>query len=313
MTKSCCASNRQADPDLPQPPAQAHQAGGPAPTDVVWLDGGKSWCGASSVGIAGDGEERRETRLKPFGIARYAVTNREFAAFIAATGYVTDADRYGWSFVFKDALTQDQQRATSRVVEAPWWHNVPEASWRRPAGPGSTIDGIEDHPVVHVSWNDAAAYAAWAGGRLLSEAEWEFAARGGRDVVYPWGDADSADDAPRCNIWQGFFPRLNLAVDGFETTAPVDSFEPNGYGLHNMAGNTWEWCHEAFRVRSLSAQSKARDQQARAEKERTLKGGSFLCHRDYCHRYRIAARMGRSPDTSTSHIGFRLGYDRSVN
>jgi formylglycine-generating enzyme required for sulfatase activity len=277
--------------------------------DVVWLNGGRTYAGTDRSLIPRDGEERRSVRVRPFGIDRLAVTNARFREFVDATGHRTEAERYGWSFVFVDALTADLKLRTQRVVEAPWWHTVDGADWRHPEGPHSTIHDRLDHPVVHVGWTDAAAYAMWAGGRLLSEAEWEFAARGGRDSVYPWGDDDPPDESPRCNNWQGSFPAHNLATDGYATTAPVDAFEPNGYGLFNMAGNCWEWCADAFRTRSLTAIGRARDEAARRTAEKVLKGGSYLCHRSYCHRYRIAARMGRPPDTTSCHIGFRIGYD----
>jgi formylglycine-generating enzyme required for sulfatase activity len=292
------------------PPAPAAAAAERARSaDIVWLDGGRSWCGTTRPLIPSDGEERRETRVRPFGIERFAVTNRRFAEFVAATGYRTEAETFGWSFVFADHLTPELRADTQRVVATPWWHRVDGADWQHPSGPLTGLYGLDDHPVVHVGWTDALAFAAWAGGRLPSEQEWEFAARGGRDVVYPWGDDDPPDDAPRCNNWQGRFPQQNLAADGYAGTAPVGSFEPNAFGLHDLAGNAWEWCSDAFRVRSLSAAGKARDREAREADEKVLKGGSYLCHRSYCHRYRIAARMGRPPDTSTGHIGFRLCYD----
>lgn len=307
----CCSPARDS-----RPCEVAHQsfvtaAAGPHDS-IVWLDGGKSYCGTPRVLIKADGEHMRATKVQPFGIDRFAVTNQRFAAFVEATGFTSEAERFGWSFVFKDELSPDMRPPASRVAGVPWWYRIDGARWDRPAGPGSSIGGIMDHPVVHVSRNDAAAFAAWAGGRLLTEAEWEFAARGGKDVVYPWGDDDPPDDNPRCNIWQGRFPDTNLASDGFAATAPVGAFAPNGYGLCNMSGNAWEWCADAFRVKSVSAEGRVRDAAARRDDERVLKGGSYLCHRSYCHRYRIAARMGRSPDTTTSHIGFRLGYDRSL-
>ena len=312
MEKSCCGPGREAPADRArsgsQPAVVPAGAVRRSEADIVWLEGGRSYSGTRNV-LLPDGEGRRETRLKPFGIERFAVTNRRFAAFVDATGYRTEAESFGWSFVFKDALTPDVQASTQRVVATPWWHRIDGADWRHPAGPGSSIDELLDHPVVHVSWTDANAFAASAGGRLLSENEWEFAARGGRDVAYPWGDEDPPDDAPRCNIWQGSFPSRNLATDGYAATAAVDAFEPNGFGLYNMAGNAWEWCADPFRTRSLSVEGKARDLNALRTSEKVLKGGSYLCHRSYCHRYRIAARMGRPPDTSSAHIGFRIGYD----
>lgn len=308
MKDGCCTPARetygsQAEVGLPNP-----NPGMTAPHDTVWLQGGKSFCGTSQVVIKADGEERRPVNVRPFGIDRTAVTNERFAAFVDATGYKTEAEAFGWSFVFKDALDTATQASTPRVVEVPWWHRIDGADWRHPSGAASSIEAIMNHPVVHVSWTDATAFAQWAGGRLPTEGEWEFAARGGRQTVYPWGDDDPADEAPKCNIWQGRFPDHNSVADGYAGTAPVETFEPNGYGLFNMAGNTWEWCVEPFRVKSLSALGKERDAVARKDGERLLKGGSYLCHRSYCHRYRIAARMGRPTDSSTSHVGFRLAY-----
>ncbi|HEV7414844.1 MAG TPA: formylglycine-generating enzyme family protein [Tianweitania sediminis] len=279
---------------------------------VVWLQGGRSYCGTPRVLIKGDGEHVRPTNVRPFGIERFAVTNQRFATFVEDTGYCSDAEVFGWSFVFKDALEPSRRRAETQVAGVPWWHRVDGACWNSPAGPGSSIAEIMHHPVTHVGCRDAQAFAAWAGGRLLTEAEWEFAARGGENVVYPWGNEDPTDGAPRCNIWQGRFPERNDSTDGYAATAPVDAFDPNGIGLYNMSGNVWEWCADAFRVKSISAAGRTRDAAAVRDGEYLLKGGSYLCHRSYCHRYRIAARMGRSPDTTTSHIGFRIGYDPSM-
>lgn len=307
--RSCCSPARspgtsEAAADLPFAAADPRR-----PADIVWLNGGRSYCGTPRVVIRGDGEQMRPTRVLPFGIDRFAVTNARFAAFVKETGFVSEAERFGWSFVFKDALAPERRPADSRVADAPWWYRIEGARWDRPAGPDSSVDDMMDHPVVHVSHGDAAAFAAWSGGRLLTEAEWEFAARGGADVIYPWGDDDAPDDDPRCNIWQGRFPDQNLATDGYSATAPVNAFPPNGFGLYNLSGNAWEWCADRFRVKSLGAEGRARDAAARRDNERLLKGGSYLCHRSYCHRYRIAARIGRSPDTTTSHVGFRIGYD----
>jgi formylglycine-generating enzyme required for sulfatase activity len=177
-------------------------------------------------------------------------------------------------------------------------------------GPGTAeLACLPDHPVVHMSWNDAKAYAAWVGGRLPTEAEWEHAARGGLgDVRFPWGDRDPNDeDFFPCNIWQGNFPDENLVLDGHAATAPALSFEPNGYGLFNMSGNIWEWTADTLRLKSLKRAARQRMKTQRGWK--ILKGGSFLCHRSYCYRYRIAARSYNAPDSSTSHLGFRSAWD----
>ncbi|GHA21934.1 hypothetical protein GCM10007989_16600 [Devosia pacifica] len=238
-----------------------------------------------------------------------AVTNRRFAEFVNATGFETETERFGWSFVFYDMLPADM--SSLAAVGTDWWRCVDGACWKEPEGPGSKIEGREDHPVTHVTWNDAAAFAKWAGGRLPTEAEWEHAARGGlTDPMFPWGDQEPDDvDFMPCNVWQGQFPNRNTGADGFRWVAPARSFAPNGYGLYNMAGNTWEWTADRWSVRSLAKASKADNFNATAHNERVMKGGSFLCHRSYCYRYRIAARHPNTTDTSTSHIGFRLAYD----
>jgi formylglycine-generating enzyme required for sulfatase activity len=179
----------------------------------------------------------------PFAIAAGAVSNDEFARFVDDTGYVTDAERFGWSFVFAAFLAGPVRAGSARSDSAPWWCAVRGAWWRRPEGPGSGWDDRGDRPVVHVSWHDAAAYAAWAGARLPTEAEWEYAARGGLDGArYAWADELTPGGEHRCNIWQGRFPTRNTADDGHVGAAPVGSFPPNGFGLHNVAGNVWEWC-----------------------------------------------------------------------
>jgi sulfatase modifying factor 1 len=238
----------------------------------------------------------RTVEVGAFAIGRHAVTNAEFAAFVAATGHVSSAERYGWSFVFAGLLPDDFPD-TRGVVEAPWWRQVHGATWAAPEGPGSDVADRDDHPVVHVSRLDAEAYAAWRGARLPTEHEWEYAARGGLvGAVFPWGDELEPGDEHRMNVWQGTFPSHNSGADGWVGTCPVDAFPPNGYGLHNTTGNVWEWCADRFGPGRPG--------------QRVMRGGSHLCHDSYCWRYRCAARSGNTPDSSTGNIGFRMAADR---
>lgn len=246
----------------------------------------------------GEGPARR-VRVKAFQIDPCTVTNAWFSRFIAQTGYQTDAERYGWSFVFHQFARKSRKAAA--VEGSEWWLRIDGAAWNHPFGPWSDLTGLADHPVVHVSRRDAQAFADWAGGRLPTEAEWEAAAQGTIDGArYPWGDREPDDEnfLP-LNIWQGTFPTYNTGRDGFIATAPVDSFEPNSIGSYNMCGNVWEWTADNAGDRCDMAQS------GRA----ILKGGSYLCHRSYCWRYRIAARTVVDEVTSTGHIGMRLVFD----
>ena len=274
--------------------------------DTVSVPGGRALFGTATPGIPLDGEDPlRTVRLNPFRIGRTTVTNREFAKFVEATGYQTEAEKFGWSFVFWTDVSNALPE-TEGVLGLEWWRNVPGAHWRAPQGPGDEAD--PDHPAVHISWDDARAFAQWLGGRLPTEMEWEHAARGGLgDVRYTWGDQDPDDtEFLPCNIWQGSFPGNNTAADGYLTTAPAKSFEPNGYGAFNMLGNVWEWTASPYRIASVRREVKQR--LAAMKGYKVLKGGSFLCHASYCHRYRIAARSGNSPDSTTTHQGFRVAF-----
>ncbi len=254
----------------------------------------------------GEGPVRR-VRVPAFAIDRCAVTNGRFAAFVDATGYVTDAERYGWSFVFH-AFVPRGVRVGGAPGGAPWWRQVFGAFWRAPEGPGSDVEARFDHPVVHVSWNDATAFAAWAGGRLPSEAEWEFAARGGLEqATFPWGDELEPGGVHRCNVWQGDFPRRDDGADGHKGTAPADAFAPNGFGLYQTVGNVWEWCADRFA--SVHPRGPLDDPRGPEDGPgRVMKGGSYLCHASYCNRYRVAARTVGTEDDSLGHVGFRVAY-----
>lgn len=291
---ACCAPARGAAPTDGREAAASAAPRSRSAKGLVRIPGGTFLMG-SEDGYPADREGPvREARVDSFYLDPHAVTNTRFAAFAKATGYRSDAERFGWSFVFHSFLTPAAARASGSVVSStPWWVRVEGASWRAPEGPGSSIAARQDHPVVHVSWNDARAYCAWADRRLPTEVEWERAARGGIEGKrYPWGDELTPRGRHRCNIWQGTFPDVNTGEDGHLGTAPVSAFPPNAYGLYNMSGNVWEWCADAF-----------------SPDTRVIRGGSYLCHESYCNRYRVAARSGNTPDSTTGNMGFRCALD----
>ncbi len=273
---------------------------------MVPLPGGAFLMGTDSAeSFPADGEGPvRPVTVDPFLIDRHPVTNHLFERFIAATGYKTEAEKFGWSFVFWAHVPPDLVEDT--VAAAPWWCKVSGAKWDTPEGPGSHIRLRADHPVVHVSWNDAQAYCQWSGQRLPTEAEWEYAARGGLEQkLYPWGDKLRPNGEHRCNIWQGVFPEHDTADDGYAGTSPVEAFPPNGFGLYSITGNTWEWCADWFDVNHHRTADPHNPQGPAQGTNRVMKGGSFLCHKSYCNRYRVAARSSNTPDSSTSNLGFR--------
>jgi formylglycine-generating enzyme required for sulfatase activity len=309
---------------------------GDAPAGMVWVPGGEFTMGTDSDLGWPDEKPAHRVRVDGFWVDKTEVTNAQFRAFVEATRYVTTAEKPpkleeimsqmppGTPPPPKDKLVpgslvfQPTKGPVDTSDYSQWWHWTPGASWRHPEGPGSDLRGRDDHPVVQVSWDDAVAYAKWAGKRLPTEAEWEFAARGGLDgKPYVWGDEPFSEEHPQCNIWQGEFPWKNTARDGYERTAPAKSYPPNGYGLYDMAGNVWEWCadwydRELYRRRAgrgvvvnPKGPERSSDPTRPFMPQRVQRGGSFLCNDSYCSRYRPSARHGCSPDTGMSHVGFR--------
>lgn len=313
---------------------------GPAPAGMVWIPGGEFTMGSNDAELAWPEEQpAHRVRVHGFWMDTTEVTNTQFAAFVEATGYVTDAEK---APVLEEIMAQvppgtpppkpedlvpgslvfnpvGKDLGDCRALE--WWSWTHGAYWLHPEGPDSDIATRMDHPVVQVSWNDAVAYCAWAGKRLPTEAEWERAARGGvDDAPYVWGNGAPTDTLVKCNSWQGAFPQKNTAVDGYVRTAPVGHFAPNGFGLYDMAGNTWEWCSDWLdmtlylnRSRTLvvdpQGPEKSFDPERRYEPLRAQRGGSFLCHDTYCWRYRPSARQGSTPESGMSHVGFRCVKD----
>lgn len=278
---------------------------------MLLLEGGEFLMGTDAPArypADGEGPVRRVT-LDPFWIDATAVRNAEFAAFVDETEYITEAERFGWSFVFA-GLLPDEFPDTRAVAAAPWWRQVYEADWRRPEGPHSTLEDRLEHPVVHVSFNDALAYCAWAGKRLPTEAEWEYAARGGLEQCeFPWGNELEPAGEHRMNVWQGAFPSENTRADGHLGTAVADAYNPNGYGLLNMTGNVWEWCADWFHPDYHTRDTRTNPRGPARGQNRVTRGGSYLCHESYCRRYRVPARNSLTPDSSLGHAGFRCVRD----
>ncbi|MGF9662388.1 formylglycine-generating enzyme family protein [Arthrobacter crystallopoietes] len=290
-------------------PADAGSGAPAAVHDDVLLPAGRFRMGDHfGEGYPDDGEAPvHNAVVAAFRIDAATVTNVQFAAFVEATGYRTESEVYGSSAVFHLQVQAAPQDILGRVPAAPWWLSVRGADWAHPAGPLSSWEEIPDHPVVQVSWNDAEAYCRWAGRRLPTEAEWEYAARGGLEGKrFAWGDElYGPAGEPLCNIWQGDFPRINTAEDGFLATAPVRSFPPNGFGLYEVSGNVWEWCSDWFLPKYYRTAPAENPQGPTIGRGRVMRGGSFLCHDSYCNRYRVAARSSNGPDSASSNCGFR--------
>lgn len=319
---TCCGPERSTDdrvanepvdaPDVPRDAGASrhgdhHEDAGGDP-DLVDVPAGVFTMGNDdATNDPADGEgPRHDVELGAYRIGATTVTNDDFRAFVDATGHRTDAEKYGNSFVF-GGLLPDDFPPTRGVAAAPWWREVEGATWNRPEGPQSNVDGRGDHPVVHVSWNDAVAYCAWAGVRLPTEAEWERAARGGRaDAPFPWGDDLEPDGEHRMNVFQGRFPGENTEADGWAGTSPVRSYAPNGFGLFQTTGNVWEWCSDWFDPRYYARSDRHDPRGPDRGTAKVMRGGSYLCHHSYCRRYRVDARSANQPDASTGNIGFRV-------
>jgi sulfatase modifying factor 1 len=330
----CCCSNLPDRFNLSLPSC---------PTGMVWIPGGEFIMGSDHLESKKDEKPTHRVKVDGFWMDATPVTNRQFKEFVDATGYVTSAEKapsleeimnqvppgtappsaellVPASLVFKPT-TGPISLKSNRA----WWEWKPGASWKHPLGPDSSTEGKEDHPVVQVSWFDAIAYAQWAGKRLPTEAEWEFAAYGGqKDITYVWGNDEFSEENPQINIWQGEFPYKSTKANGYIGTTPVKTYKPNHYGLYDMAGNVWQWCSDLYNVSFYKEEAKKEistnptgsttsyDPEEPFAKKYVHRGGSFLCHRSYCKGYRITARMKTCPDTSLNHLGFRCVISKEM-
>lgn len=324
--EACCCEKLPSRYNLPQT----------SPSGMVWIPGGEFIMGSDGACAKRDEKPPHQVKVSPFWMDATPVTNRQFKAFVDATGYVTTAEKApDLAEIMKQVPPGTPPPAPELLVAASlvfkptegpvplnsnryWWEWKPGANWSHPLGPDSSIEGKEDHPVVQVSWYDAAAYAKWAGKRLPTEAEWECAAHGGvAGTTYVWGNEEFSETVPQANIWQGEFPYKSTKPNGYMGTSAVKTFKPNPYGLYDMAGNVWQWCSDLYHVSYYEEEAKKQlsidpqgpatsyDPEEPFASKHVHRGGSFLCHHSYCKGYRITARMKTSPDTSLNHLGFR--------
>lgn len=279
-----------------------------SPADSVCIGGEWFQMGSTDAPYPQDGEGPvRSVWVDPFTLVTTAVSNRDFRRFADATSYTTDAEQAGSSFVFHLLLEDAHSAPASGIV--PWWRDVPGACWYAPEGSGSSIDDRQDHPVVHITRKDALQYCRWSGTRLATEAEWEYAARGGlQSQPYPWGEKLITNGQHRCNIWQGDFPNTNTGCDGYLSTAPVTAYAANPYGFFNMTGNVWEWVADRF-TRMHSPRPVKNPKGPLNGDTFVAKGGSYLCHKSYCLRYRTSSRQAIAADVSAGNLGFRVAID----
>jgi sulfatase modifying factor 1 len=336
----CCESNipnrfkpASFDPDIEPGPAKDHK-------NMAWVKGGDFMMGGDNKQSAPDEFPKHKVILHGFWIDISEVTNAQFSAFVKATGYVTTAEQKpDWEVLKKQVPPGTPKPDESVLVPASlvfkptkgavelsdysqWWTWEKGADWKHPHGPASNIKGRESYPVVHISYYDAKAYCKWAGKRLPTEAEWEWAARGGlKNKIYPWGNEPVDTEISRANIWEGDFPYRNTLKDHYYNAAPVKSFQPNGYGLYDMAGNVWEWCSDYYDSRYYSTISSSAgikepngsktpyDPEEPYAKKRVIRGGSFLCNDSYCSGFRVARRMKSTEDSGMEHLGFRCVQD----
>ena len=308
---------------------------------MVWIEGGIFEMGADNEQGREDELPKHQVKLKGFYMDATEVTNKQFAAFVKATGYITTAEKdVNWEEI-KATLPPDTKKPDAEMLKAAslvfvptqgavnlqdysqWWQWTHDSDWKCPKGPKSNIKGKENFPVVHISWDDATAYCKWAGKRLPTEAEWEFAARGNLiNNIYSWGNENVELGKNKCNFWQGSFPYKNETKDGFYGASPVKSFPANGYGLFDMSGNVWEWCADLYHhdyyeqisnikiIENPKGPTNSYDPDEPTVPKRTMRGGSFLCNESYCSGYRVAARMKTSADSGMEHLGFRCVADK---